>query len=427
MTNPVPPSSSPTASASETTRYLDALHRISEFFSAVSSLPRLLELILAESKALLRAEGSSLLLHDPEKGDLFFEVALGEAGSKVKEIRLAMGEGIAGLCAQGRETILVKDAARDPRHSKRADTQAAFVTRNLVAVPLIARGDRLIGVLEVLNTLEREFFTEEDIKILEIFAEQAALAIENSRLIAENVKNERLAAIGVAVAGISHYIKNILAGMSGSASLISLGLGEKNIEMIEECWPVFERSQQKISSLVRDMLTYSKERKPDYQPGDFNSLLAETANDCSSTAREYNVALEVRPDPDLPPTLFDPSQMHDALLNLTSNAIDACRGLSEAKVVLESGLDTDSSTVLLRVSDNGCGIPEEIQLRIFEPFFSTKGSKGTGLGLAVVKKIITEHGGEITLRSALGEGTAFEIRIPLRSIENWKSYNKDGN
>lgn len=416
----------PTASVSDSTRYLDAMHRISEFFSAVSSLPRLLELILAESKALLRAEGSSLLLYDPEKGDLFFEVALGEAGSKVKEIRLALGEGIAGLCAQGRETILVKDAANDPRHSKRADTQAAFVTRNLVAVPLIARGNRLIGVLEVLNTLEREFFSDEDIKILEIFAEQAALAIENARLIAENVKNERLAAIGIAVAGISHYVKNILAGMSGSTSLIAMGIQEKNIEMIEECWPVFERSQQKISFLVRDMLTFSKERKPDYQPGDFNSLLREVNEDCLAKARESNVELELQVDPDLPPTLFDPSQMHDALLNLASNAIDACRGLCQARVVFESGRTPDASMVLVRVSDNGCGIPEELHARIFEPFFSTKGSKGTGLGLAVVKKIITEHGGDITVHGAHGEGTTFEIRLPMRSIDDWSPQSRDG-
>lgn len=407
-------------SSTDTSRYLDALHRISEFFSAVSSLPRLLELILAESKALLRAEGSSLLLYDAEKNDLFFEVALGEAGSKVKEIRLALGEGIAGLCAQGRETILVKDAATDPRHSKRADTQAAYVTRNLVAVPLIARGNRLIGVLEVLNTLEREFFSDEDIKMLEIFAEQAALAIENARLIAENVKNERLAAIGIAVAGISHYVKNILAGMSGSASLIAMGIEEKNLEMIRECWPVFERSQQKISSLVRDMLTFSKERKPDYQPGDLNDLLKEVATDCLPAAREQNVELRVEPGSDLPPTLFDPSQMHDALLNLTGNAIDACRGLSEARVVLESGLSPDSSMALLRVSDNGCGIPEEIQTRVFEPFFSTKGSKGTGLGLAVVKKIITEHGGDIAVHGEQPVGTTFTIQLPLHSLEDWE-------
>jgi two-component system NtrC family sensor kinase len=82
--------------------------------------------------------------------------------------------------------------------------------------------------------------------------------------------------------------------------------------------------------------------------------------------------------------------------------------------------------VLVRVSDNGCGIPEELHARIFEPFFSTKGSKGTGLGLAVVKKIITEHGGDITVHGAHGEGTTFEIRLPMRSIDDWSPLSRDG-
>ncbi len=123
-------------------RYLDALYRISGFVTAVSSLPKLLELVMAESKALMNAEGSSLLLYDADCDDLYFEVALGEAGEKVKQIRLQLGEGIGGLCARDRKPIIVNDTKSDPRHSKRADTHSSFVTRNLLAVPMIARGEK---------------------------------------------------------------------------------------------------------------------------------------------------------------------------------------------------------------------------------------------------------------------------------------------
>lgn len=402
-------------------RYLDALYRISGFITAVSSLPNLLELIMEESKALMHAEGSSLLLYDADQGDLYFEVALGEAGETVKRIRLELGEGIAGVCAKERKPIIVNDAASDPRHSKKADQESKFTTRNLLAVPMIARGEKLIGVLEVINTLDRETFSEEDAKTLEIFADQAALAIDNSRLIAENVKNERLAAIGIAVAGISHYIKNILAGMAGSKSLIQLGLAQGDVELIKECWPIFERSQDKIGGLVKDMLTFSKERVPDFQPGDLNSLGAEVVHECASLASSKNVAVEMEPDPSIPPTLFDPIQMHDCLLNLVTNAIDASANVSGARIVVRTRSVKEGEMLAVAVEDNGCGIPSDDIPRLFEPFFSTKGSKGTGLGLAVVRKIVNEHGGEVGVDSTPGAGTTFEIRLPPRSIDDWGS------
>ncbi len=416
---PAPPAAPATPDAAEPRRYLDALYRISGFVTAVSSLPKLLELVMAESKALMNAEGSSLLLYDAERNDLYFEVALGEAGEKVKQIRLQMGEGIGGLCARDRKPIIVNDTKSDPRHSKRADAHTSFVTRNLLAVPMIARGEKLIGVLEVLNTLGRDAFSEEDARMLEIFADQAALAIDNSRLIAENVKNERLAAIGIAVAGISHYIKNILAGMGGSKSLIELGLTQNDIPMIKECWPIFTRSQDKISGLVKDMLTFSKERVPDFQPGDLNSLGTEVVHECGAFAAEQHIALEMKPDLSMPPTLFDPTAMHDVVLNLVNNAVDACKGRPDATITVRTGTTPDCMYVTIAVDDTGCGIPKDDQAKLFEPFFSTKGSKGTGLGLAVVRKVVREHGGEVLCESAPGEGTTFEIRIPLRSIDDW--------
>ncbi len=417
------PDTTPTDSApdrdAEPRRYLDALYRISGFVTAVSSLPNLLELVMAESKALMNAEGSSLLLYDPQQNDLYFEVALGEAGEAVKQIRLKLGEGIGGLCAETRKPILVNDAATDPRHSKRADTHSSFVTRNLLAVPMIARGEKLIGVLEVLNTIGRQSFSEEDAKILEIFADQAALAIDNSRLIAENLKNERLAAIGVAVAGISHYIKNILAGMSGSRSLIQMGLAQTNLDLVQECWPIFERSQDKISVLVKNMLTYSKEREPDWQPGDLNTLGTEVVQSCLPLATDSGIALELEPDPAMPPTLFDPIQLHDCVLNLVNNAIDAVKGREGARVTVRTRTSPESGTVAIAVDDTGPGIPPDSLGRLFEPFFSTKGSKGTGLGLAVARKIVREHGGEITVDSDPAIGTVFEIKLPLKSIDDW--------
>ncbi len=411
--NPPP---APAASEEGARLYLAALSRVSDLLAAALSLPALLERIMEECRTLVRAEASSLLLYDEERGDLYFEVALGEAGEKVKSIRLALGEGAAGLCAMRRETVIINAAASDPRHSKKADQASDFVTRNVLAVPLLARGERLVGVLEAINSLGREEFSGEDARLLKLFADPAALVIENARLIEKNTENERLAAIGVAVAGISHYVKNILAGIQGATSLIRYALDQNQPEIIADTWPILERSHQRIILLVKEMLTYSRARQPDLQPGDLNSLLTEIAAQLQATAAESRVRLETRLDPALPPTLFDPLAIHDAALNLAANAIEACRERGGGEVILSTARAADGS-LLLRVEDDGPGIPPDVLPRLFRPFFSTKGSKGTGLGLAVVKKVAEEHGGRAEAGNRPEGGARFEISLPPRSLD----------
>ena len=178
---------------------------------------------MKESKEVMNCDASSLMLFDEQSQRLFFEVAQGPRVEEIKSIRLELGQGIAGACAKERQTIVVPDVSKDPRHFKGADEKMQYHTRNLVAAVMV-RGERLIGVLEVLNKNNNGDFAAGDVKLLEFFAGEAAIAIENALLIKEKVEAERLAAIGVAVAGISHYAKNILAGIIGSAKLVDMGL-----------------------------------------------------------------------------------------------------------------------------------------------------------------------------------------------------------
>lgn len=133
---------------------------------------------------LMNCEVGSLLLLDEEKNELYFEVALGEKGEQVKEIRLKVGEGIAGWVAEHEKPLLVPDAINDPRHSKRADLKANFVTRNILCVPVKVK-EKLIGVLQAVNKLDEEGFTEDDIMLFQLLANQVAIAIDNARLYEE--------------------------------------------------------------------------------------------------------------------------------------------------------------------------------------------------------------------------------------------------
>jgi len=392
-------------------RIIDALYRVTNLMAEITDLKQLLNLIMVESKSVVGVEASSLMLYDAGSDELYFEVALGEKGEQIKVIRLKMGEGIAGACAKERRTIVVNDVSRDERHYKKADQVSSFQTRNLVATPMV-RNDRLIGVLEVLNKFNDEPFTDADVKVLEFFADHVAIAVENALLVEANVRAERLAALGQAVASISHYIKNILAGIKGSASLIDLALTTENHGLVCEAWPVLQRSNAKIFSLVQDMLTYSKEREPERRRANLNGLAEDAHRMVEAGAAESGVRVEIQLAPDMPEAMFDDNRVHDAVLNIVSNAIDATRGLADACVRISTKFDAAAGRISIAIDDNGPGIPDAIQKKIFEPFFSTKGSKGTGLGLAVAQKVVREHGGELLLQSREGEGAHFLIWLP---------------
>jgi signal transduction histidine kinase len=414
------PQVAPFTGKRRTDRMLGTLMRVNQFIASVTDLPELLRRIMQESERLLDAEASSVFLYDEVTDDLYFEVVLGEPEvvQRIRGIRIRVseGKGFAGECALTRQPINCSNAQEDPRHNPAGDKLTGFKTRALIAVPLVHK-EKLIGVLEVLNRRGGGAFDDDDLRIMGIIANQAAIAIENARLIESNIHNERLAAMGTAMAGISHGIKNILTGVRGSASLIEFALSQAppNIDMIQETWPILVRNERKISELIQDMLLYSKRRDPELEGASICELCREVSDLCLERANLAGVALELDvPEEDPLETAIDVKAMHDCVLNLVSNAIDATPSGDEAFVRLSCSRADDGKHILIRVEDNGTGIPEQIQKKIWEPFFSTKGKKGTGLGLAMTRKTIEEHGGAISLLSKEGEGTTFTIYLPIR-------------
>ena len=395
-------------------RIVDAFARVVQAIQDVTDVPHLLQTIMTESKVLLDAETSSLFLYDSERNDLYFDVVVGSITEEAKSIRVPLDKGIVGAAATERKTQVVNDIAADTRHFQKVDKSSGFVTRNLVACPMI-RNDRLIGVLEVLNHRGDHDFDEMDSTVLEIMAEHAAAAIENARLIQANMQAERLAALGTATASLAHYIKNILTPLKGSSTLIDLGLKTNNSEIIEQTWPIMKRATTKISKLVQDMLTVSREREPEREAVDLGEMIEEIVKDSQERAAASGIELPLELDPDLPLASLDPSRLHDSILNLVGNAIEALQesGMQEGWVRVRTSFDKEKNVIVVEVEDNGPGMPPHVCKRIFEPFYSTKGSRGTGLGLAVVEKTIEEHGGKLTLESEVGKGTKFTIELPF--------------
>jgi signal transduction histidine kinase len=239
---------------------------------------------------------------------------------------------------------------------------------------------------------------------------------EIKRLEKELVNAERLAAVGQTVAGMAHCVKNILHGLKGGSYMINIGLAKDNTEKLQTGWKMVQRNIGRTSDLVQDLLSYSKEREPQLEPCRPNEIAEEVIELMQEVAAEERVALALDLSDRIDEVILDQRSLHRSLLNLVSNAIDACRDDPTAgkshKVTLTTALDPDNM-IRFDVRDNGSGMSDEVKSKLFSSFFSTKGPQGTGLGLLVTAKLIEEHNGTISVDSQLDVGTAFSIRLPL--------------
>jgi len=231
----------------------------------------------------------------------------------------------------------------------------------------------------------------------------------------EKEQSERMAAIGRTVAGVAHYIKNILTGLKGGAYVINSAISKKDLELTKKGWDMVERNIDQIGHIVTDMLIYSSEREPSYQMVAPNELITEVLELMEENARISGVTLVSELQPGLPMVNMDKTGIHRCLLNIIGNAIDACtlEGIIEGQGVVTVKTDSPAGWgIRFRVSDNGTGMDGETQKRLFTDFFTTKGYKGSGLGLPVTQKIIKEHRGKLSFESRAGHGTTFTLMLP---------------
>lgn len=396
------------------TPQIEHLYRIEKFLETISDLDRLLEAIIRESASALNAESSSLALYDADNNELYFFVVRGSSEERafehtLKSVRLKMGTGIAGWCAARREPVIIPRAYDDPRFDATSDQKTGFTTRNIIAIPMIHK-EKLVGVVEAVNSRRAEGFNRDDEKILSVLAAQAALVIENARLYRENIRQAKIAAMGQGIAGAAHCIKNILAGIGSGEFVVETGLKHGKMEKVQQGWDVLKRNTKIMKELVLDMLAYSKEREPEKEPSDINGICTDIADLMREKAAENSVSIRTRLSDDIGKIHLDPKGIYRCLLNLVSNAVDAC-DKDAGEVTIATDL-VDSGRLTVSVKDNGCGISAPDLEKLFTVFFSTKGSKGTGLGLSVTQKIVEEHGGAIDVTSEVGAGTTFTVRLP---------------
>lgn len=394
-----------------------------------------------------------------------------------KDQRLIISKSILDYVLEHREGVWTSNAQDDERWDD-AESVLSVGIHEAICVPLQGRYG-IVGAIYLDTfsqtdgvTREPHRFGEDYLKLMITIAHHTAIAVEDTRYYRGMIQAERLAAIGQTVATLSHHIKNILQGIQGGSYLIQTGLETHKEIFVAKGWKIVERNQNRISALILDMLTFSKERKPELVEENINHVVHEVVDLMRDRAARHNVILVWQLDETVPNSLFDPEAIHHAVLNLVTNAIDAvAEKLEEDRVKEdqntnadpsqtvrydepesvffdgshifdesdkddgtlidpgnESGSDVtqpcgqidvltqyDASKNVIRilVKDTGPGLTKEQVAMIFRPFESTKGNRGTGLGLPVCRKIVQEHGGTIHVEQRTPHGCRFIITLPV--------------
>ena len=305
--------------------------------------------------------------------------------------------------------ILSTNAMTDKRF-RSGDSVREYGIRSAICVP-IRTAQRIFGVICIDSSLAQFTFTQSQLRLLNAVGQHAGLALTNAALVDSKLQTERLATIGQTVAWLSHSIKNILQGLRGGADAVEMALNRGDFTLAREGWPILARNLDRIYGLTQNMLAYTKHRELDLELTPIGPLMEELAQLVQPQCDRKRVGLLLDLAEDMPPIPIDGNAIHQAVMNLLGNALDAAPAKTGV-VTLRTRFLAESHEAQIAVSDNGAGISPERHEELFEAFHSTKGQRGTGLGLAVTRKIVEEHGGRIEVRSEPKQGATFIITLP---------------
>ena len=391
----------------QTMQELDLLFEIEKEINAAADLDELLNRLLGRAMELIEAEAGSIVLYDRQKGDLYFRAAHGRHGEQLKKLRLRPGEGIVGWVAKRREPLIVNAPSRDPRWNQDIAARIGYVPRNILCVPLLSlEQEDQLGSFELLSKRGLKRFDDDDLKLLTLIASQAARAVRLARAKEERLKESRLAAIGQMLSGVLHDLKTPMTIISGYAQLMAM---VEDPTQRKEYADQLQRQFEVMAAMTREVLAFARgESNLLIRKVFINKWLQEVESHLRQEFAGQNIELVVEPKY-AGVTFFDELKLHRAVHNLARNAAEAMPGGGTFRLTV----DAQDGRLLLTFADTGRGIPPELEGRLFETFATVGKKDGTGLGLAMVHKIVEEHGGDISYTTTLGRGTTFTVSLPL--------------
>ena len=409
---------------SDRARSLDTFLDISRVITASlrNDLDSLLQHIAEETSKMLDAERTSLFIYDKVNHCLWSRVAEGAEG---RTITVGMDQpGIVVHVARTGQPLRVDDAYREPLFNREVDRITGFRTRAILCLPVRNYHGELIGVIETMNK-KTGLFDDTDERILSIASFLFASAVENAQLyqairhqILENkslenakIQAERLAMVGQMASSIIHDIRSPLAIIRGYAELAVAG--SVTTERRQRFANTISGEVQRLKEMARELQEFSEGTQTfQLSPTPLAHVIEEVLTFLEGNFKERGIHLIQRLEyPGI--LMLDGFRMKRVIHNLAVNAAEAMPGGGTFMVTVIK----EQGQVHVELADTGVGIPEEIRDRLFEPFVTSGKSHGTGLGLAVVKRIVEEHQGQISVVTGL-TGTTFTMRFPLHIQEN---------
>lgn len=383
-------------------RYERLLETSSDLASTLD-LDSLLGRIVEVAAELTEAEAASLLLYDVETQHLYFEAATAGIDDTMGKTPIPVRNSIAGWIFTEGKPILVDDVLRDPRFFREVDVLTRFQTRNVLGAPLRTK-DKIIGVIEVLNK-RQGMFDDDDTRLLQTLAAQAAVAIENSRLFQQSDL----------IAEMVHELRTPLASLTAASYLLQRpDLPE---DQRSKMGATVHAEVRRLNELATDFLDLSRLEsgrvRMTREPVHLGGLINECLEIIRPLAEAEQIRLEENTDRDVPPVHGDRNRLKQVVLNLLTNAMK----FNHHGGAVTVGLRRTGDLAELSVRDTGRGIPPDSVDHVFERFYRVpdldSSTAGTGLGLAIAKRIVENHGGQVTLESEVGVGSVFTVILPV--------------
>ncbi len=389
---------------------LSLLYQLSEKLRATEALDQILdkglELILS---ALTAAERAMILLGDHSNGQLQVS-AFKYRKPQENGGSFPISRTIVDWVLTEKIALVSQNLTQDTRFQD-SDSIRIHNLKSIIVVPLM-KEDKVIGILYIDGKDILHTFNRQDVAFSAAVANELALCIENVRLQNELVQSERMAAIGMTMTNLAHNIKNLLALNQNSVDLLGLQLKALQDNKIDKSWHYVLQSFTRINNLTVNMLAFAKEQDVVLKQVHLNKIIMANREVIENSLSSKGIRMEFMLCDGDPIWLMDAHQFNRALLNLVVNAIDAVKHKPSGKIIITSRLDETADTMSVSVSDNGIGIAPDRLNRVFELFYTTKGTGGTGLGLPMVKKFVEKMNGTLTVASRVDEGATFTMTFP---------------
>ncbi len=381
---------------------LQMIIKAAEFVNSTVKIDEVLANVVKVATSLTNADRGTLFLIDREKSELWSLIAM---GSESKEIRLKIGEGLAGYVALSGDVINIKDVQTDPRFKSDFDKASGYKTKNMLCYPIRNNKYEIIGVLQLLNSNNGEF-SKLDENFLNAISIHSAIALQNAAMVDKLLQTERVQSLGKMANFLIQDIKKpVLVSKRYAEHLKTKTLTQDVAQVIDM---LLEQLSQ-VVDIVQTTSSYS-EGKPVLRTLNvsLNNTLADYASRIASFVESRNCQIITEYDKDVTVKL-DVKEFYQCFVHIIKNACDAMTEGGSINVYTKR----DDKRVKIFFKDSGLGIPDGFKDKIFEPFMSYGKKEGTGLGLSITRKVVEAHNATIDVQSSLGQGALFIISLPV--------------